>query len=81
MSLESTESVQDSAVLPSTLTQKQRLAVQQADGVQSLLALCDVNRPTESLDILWVASQRGTTSNAIALLQYSFSMIMVIHGI
>ena len=54
-----------------TLTPKQPLTVQQTDGVQALLTLCDISRPTQSLDILWLASQRATDVNAIVLLRYS----------
>ena len=57
MSLQSVESVTDSDALPFILTQEQQLAVQQSDGVETLLALCDESRPTQSLDILWMASQ------------------------
>ena len=67
MPLQSTESGQDPAVLPSTLTQKQLLAVQQTADVQALLALCDTSRPHRRW-ILWLASQRAT-ANAVALLQ------------
>ena len=69
--LQSAESEQDSNNLPFTLTQEQKVLVQQADGVQDLLALCDASRPTQSLDILWVASQRISNTQAIILLQYS----------
>ena len=54
MSLQSAESVTDSDGLPFILTQKQKRAVQQADSVQTLLALCDESRSTQSLDILWL---------------------------
>ena len=71
ISVRAAESVQDSNGLPLTLTQKQLLSVQQADGEQALLALCGINRPTQSLDILWLASQRSSNVDAISLLRYS----------
>jgi len=65
------EIVETEAQLPSVLTLEQRQAVKQAQSVAAVLALCSTSKPTESLEILWLASRFASPTDAIVLLRES----------
>lgn len=57
--------------LPSVLTLEERQAVKQTQSVAAVMALCSTYRPTESLEILWLASRFASPSDAVVLLRES----------
>ena len=62
-----------STQLPSVLTVEQQRLVRQATNAPSVFALCDNRQPTQALEILWTASRRLPTSDAITVLKQSSS--------
>ena len=54
--------------LPAVLTLQERQTIKRAQNVESVLSLCSVNRPTESLEMLWLASRFASSADAIVLL-------------
>lgn len=57
--------------LPTVLTVAQRQQVNSQTTVQQVLDLCDPNKPTEALDILWVAHPSRSQAEQIQLLEQS----------
>lgn len=60
-----------SSQLPDVLTEEQQRLLERATNIESVLNLCDVSQPTQSLQILWTASRILLTPDAIAALKLS----------